>query len=77
MTGRIALCSLCSRDFSGAFDDPNSVSISAHIWTSSAQIGVLLPAGTDCFQSARADLAGAPQAPERFDAPRMARASDA
>lgn len=61
----------------GAFDDPNSVSISAHIWTGSAQTGVLLPAGTDCFQSARADLAGAPQAPERFDAPRMARASDA
>ncbi|RSZ34007.1 hypothetical protein EJO66_18755 [Variovorax beijingensis] len=61
----------------GAFDDPNSVSISSHIWTSSAQTGVVLPAGTDCFQFARADLAGSPQAPARFDTPRMARTGDA
>lgn len=61
----------------GAFDDPNSVSISSHIWTSSAQTGVVLPAGIDCFQFARADLAGLPQAPARFDAPRMARTDNA
>ncbi|RST49523.1 GFA family protein [Variovorax sp. DXTD-1] len=57
----------------GAFDEPNSVSISSHIWTSSAQTGVVLPAGTDCFEFARADLAGSPQAAARFDAPQMAR----
>lgn len=60
----------------GAFDDPDSVSIGSHIWTSSAQTGVVLPAGTDCFQFARADLTGEPQPPDRFDVPRMARASD-
>jgi hypothetical protein len=53
------------------------VSISSHIWTSSAQTGVVLPAGIDCFQFARADLAGLPQAPARFDAPRMARTDNA
>lgn len=57
-------------------DDPDSVSIGSHIWTSSAQTGVVLPAGTDCFQFARADLSGEPQAPDRFDVPRMACTSD-
>ena len=55
----------------GAFDEPNSVSIGSHIWTGSAQSGVVLPAGTDCFQFARADLAGSPQTPVRFDASQM------
>jgi hypothetical protein len=36
-----------------------------------------LPAGTDCSRLARADLAGSPQTPERFDEPQMARASNA
>lgn len=61
----------------GAFDDPNSVSISTHIWTSSAQTGVMLPPGTDCFQLARAAPDGSPQTPECFDTPRFARGSDA
>ena len=61
----------------GTFDDPNSVSISSHIWTSSAQTGVVLPAAIDCFKFARATLDGEPRTPERFSAPQLARASDA
>jgi len=61
----------------GTFDEPNSVSIDSHIWTSSAQTGVVLPAATDCFQFARADLAGAPETPVRFDTPQLARARNA
>lgn len=57
----------------GAFDEPNSVSISSHIWTSSAQTGVVLPADTDCFAFARANLAGEPLPAERFDSARLAR----
>ena len=59
----------------GTFDEPNSVSIDAHIWTSSAQTGVVLPAKTDCFRFALVDLAGSPETPARFDAPQMARAN--
>lgn len=59
----------------GALDDPNSVSISSHIWTGSAQTGVVLPAGTDCFSFARADLTGLPQTPARFDTPHTVRTS--
>jgi hypothetical protein len=57
----------------GAFDDPNSVSIGSHIWTESAQTGVVLPADTDCFRQARATLDGTPLAPERHAAPVLAR----
>lgn len=57
----------------GTLDDPNSVSVTAHIWTDSAQTGVVLPADTDCFRFARADLQGMPQTPERFEVPRLAR----
>lgn len=57
----------------GAFDDPNSVSIGSHIWTASAQTGVVLPADTDCFRQARATLDGTPLAPERHAAPVLAR----
>ena len=60
----------------GAFDDPNSVSITSHIWTRSAQTGVVLPAATDCFQLARAGLDGTPRSPERFETPRPARAHE-
>ena len=60
----------------GAFDDPNSVTITSHIWTGSAQTGVVLPASTDCFQFARADLDGTPRSPERFETPRLARTSE-
>ena len=61
----------------GAFDEPNSVSIDSHIWTSSAQTGVVLPAAIDCFRFARADLAGSPQIPVRLETPQIARMSDA
>jgi hypothetical protein len=61
----------------GSFDEPNSVSIGSHIWTSSAQTGVVLPAKTDCFRFARFNLAGGPENPERFDTPQMARTSSA
>ena len=57
----------------GAFDDPNSVSVGSHIWTESAQTGVVLPADTDCFRQARATLDGTLLAPERHDAPVLAR----
>ncbi len=57
----------------GAFDEPNSASVSAHIWTSSAQAGVVLPAGIDCFSFARVDLAGTPLTPAVFAAPRTVR----
>lgn len=57
----------------GAFDDPNSVTVTSHIWTEAAQSGVVLPADTDCFRQARASLNGTPQVPERFAAPTAAR----
>lgn len=57
----------------GALDDPDSVSISSHIWTESAQTGVVLPPDTDCFRQARAGLDGTAQVPERFATPTLAR----
>lgn len=50
----------------GTFDDPNWVSIDAHIWTESAQVGVVLPASTDCYRHARTRLDGSPETAERF-----------
>ena len=62
----------------GTFDDPDWAEIGSHIWTESAQSGVVLPAHTDCFAHARATLHGAPVAPERFEQPHcIARRSDA
>ena len=49
----------------GTFDDPDSVEISTHIWTESAQSGVMVPAGVDCFRQARALLDGTPVEPTR------------
>jgi len=60
----------------GAFDNPDSVAISSHIWTSSAQSGVVLPADIDCFQHARAALDGTPQVPERYASPTPAQPND-
>jgi hypothetical protein len=57
----------------GTFDDPNWVDVVAHIWTESAQSGVMLPAGVDCFDRARATLDGTPEAPRRHAAPVPAR----
>ena len=53
----------------GAFDDPDWVEISSHIWTDSAQSGVILPANLDCFRRARAKLDGAPEEPTRYAEP--------
>lgn len=60
----------------GAFDDPDSLTITSHIWTESAQSGVVLPADTDCFRQARATLDGTANTPDRHAAPVLAR-SDA
>ena len=57
----------------GAFDEPNSVTITSHIWTDSAQTGVVLPANTDCFWQARAALDGTANTPERHASPVLAR----
>lgn len=53
----------------GTFDDPNWVDIGAHIWTDSAQSGVVLPAGTDCYRHGRAKLDGTPEEPTRHSVP--------
>jgi hypothetical protein len=57
----------------GAFDDPNWVSMNAHIWTRSAQEGVSLPSNIDCYRLARMTQDGIPEVPERFERPVMAR----
>ncbi|MBI5275702.1 MAG: GFA family protein [Burkholderiales bacterium] len=57
----------------GTFDDPDWVDIVAHIWTESAQSGVMLPAGVDCFERARVELDGTPNTPIRHAAPVPAR----
>jgi hypothetical protein len=59
----------------GTLDDPNSVTIGSHIWTDSAQAGVVLPAATDCFRAARASLDGTPLPATRYDEPRAVRAA--
>jgi hypothetical protein len=57
----------------GCYDDPNAVEIAANIWTRSAQTGVALPSGIDCFDMARADLDGQAQPCIRYTVPVMAR----
>ena len=57
----------------GCYDDPNAVQITSHIWTRSAQTGVVLPALVDCFAEARASLDGKPEQATRHEAPVMAR----
>ena len=51
----------------GTFDDPNCVEIESHIWTESAQSGVILPANTDCYKQARARLDGTPVPATRYE----------
>jgi hypothetical protein len=53
----------------GCYDNPNSVDISSHIWTRSAQTGVVLPALVDCFSEARASLDGQPAKAFRYEEP--------
>ena len=57
----------------GCYDDPNAVELSSHIWLRSAQSGVALPGGVDCFAQARATLDGKPLQPSRPASPMMAR----
>ena len=57
----------------GCFDDPNAVEIGSHIWTRSAQTGVVLPSDIDCFDMARASLDGQAQPAVRHATPSMAR----
>ena len=57
----------------GCYDNPNAVAVTSHIWTRSAQTGVALPSGTDCFQKARMTLEGEPEIPSTYANPVMAR----
>jgi hypothetical protein len=57
----------------GCYDDPNGIEITSNIWTRSAQTGVALPSGIDCFEMARADLDGQAQPFIRHATPVMAR----
>ncbi|GAB2583197.1 hypothetical protein GCM10027034_14160 [Ramlibacter solisilvae] len=57
----------------GCYDDPNAVEVTSHIWTRSAQTGVALPAGVDCFARARASLDGQAEEAVRYETPVMAR----
>lgn len=58
----------------GCYDDPNAVAVGSHIWTRSAQTGVVLPAHVDCFDMARATLDGQALPPVQHDVPVPARA---
>lgn len=61
----------------GCYDDPNAVGITSHIWTRSAQTGVALPCGIDCFEMARATLDGQALPAIKHAAPVMARNNSA
>lgn len=51
----------------GTLDEPDRVSLTAHIWTRSAQSGVALPAHVECFERARTTLDGAAEPCRIFD----------
>ena len=57
----------------GCYDDPNAVEITSHIWTGSAQTGVVVPAGVDCFVRARGLLDGQPEQATNHKMPVVAR----
>ncbi len=59
----------------GCYDNPNAVEITSNIWTRSAQSGVALPSGIDCFVGARATKDGKPEQPYRYEHPCMAPAA--
>jgi hypothetical protein len=61
----------------GCYDNPNAVEITSHIWTESAQTGVVLPAEVDCFAQARASLDGQPAQASRHSSPLVAHQSEA
>ena len=54
------------------FDAPSEIAIDAHIWTRSAQAGVALPAGVDCFRQSRYIQNGQSEVPTRYEHPVMA-----
>jgi hypothetical protein len=56
----------------GCYDNPNAVEITANIWARSAQSGVALPSGIDCFSGARMTREGAPERSCKYDNPVMA-----
>lgn len=57
----------------GCYDEPNAVEVTSHIWTDSAQTGVVLPAGVECFAGARARLDDQPEQATTHVTPVMAR----
>lgn len=57
----------------GCFDNPNAIQISSHIWTRSAQTGVALPPGIECYAKGRVTLDGKREAPQVHAVPVMAR----
>lgn len=57
------------------FDASNAIGIDAHIWTQSAQAGVVLPSGVDCFAQSRYGPTGEGATPARYDEPVMILAS--
>lgn len=56
----------------GCYDDPNAVEITANIWARSAQSGIALPSGIDCFSGARMTKEGEPERPAKYQNPVMA-----
>ena len=59
----------------GCFDNPSAVTVTANIWTRSAQTGIALPSDIDCFSMARLDADGQPATPSRYPVPVMARSA--
>jgi len=57
----------------GCYDHPNAVDVTSHIWLGSAQTGVAIPAGVDCYLNARASLNGTAERASRFESPVLAR----
>jgi hypothetical protein len=53
------------------FDSPNDIAIDAHIWIRSAQSGVAIPSGVDCFALSRYTPDGSTQTPMRYENPVM------
>lgn len=56
----------------GCFDEPNEVAVTDNIWTRSAQSGVALPSGVNCFLTALSNLDGQPNKSTKHSAPVMA-----
>ena len=59
----------------GCFDNPSAVTVTANIWTRSAQTGIALPSDIDCFSMARLGPDGQPAMPARHPVPVMARSA--